>query len=107
MSATADANAADASAAAQASLASTASTELQAFTGLDRPTLLWSAAGAVLALMLLWTLLHQRRQAHTQTRTQAHVEAAAAARIEIPPQMASIDLNLGGPLSPQREDPRP
>lgn len=94
---------ADASVAAQASPASTASTELQAFTGLDRPTLLWSAAGAVLVLMLLWTLLHQRRQVHAQARA----DAAAAARVEIPPQMASIDLNLGGPLSPQREDPRP
>lgn len=101
VSATADASATDASAAAQTSPASTASTDLQALTGLDRPTLLWSAAGTVLALMLLWTLLHQRRQARAQT------EAAAAARIEIPPQMASIDLNLGGPLSPQREDPRP
>ena len=101
VSATADASATDASAAAQTSPASTASTELQALTGLDRPTLLWSAAGAVLALMLLWTLLHQRRQARAQA------EAAAAARIEIPPQMASIDLNLGGPLLPQREDPRP
>ena len=107
MSATADANAADASAAAQTSPASTASTDLQALTGLDRPTLLWSAAGTVLALMLLWTLLHQRRQAHTQTRTQAHVEAAAAARIEIPPQMASIDLNLGSPSTPSTEDRRP
>ena len=93
--------AAEASAPVQALPASTASTELQGVAGLDRPTLLWSAAGAVLVLMLLWTLLHQRRQARAQA------EAAAAARIEIPPQMASIDLNLGGPLSPQHEDPRP
>lgn len=95
--------AAEASAPVQALPASTASTELPGMAGLDRPTLLWSAAGAVLVLMLLWTLLHQRRQAHAQ----GGADAAAAARIEIPPQMASIDLNLGGPLSPQREDPRP
>ena len=98
---------ADASAAAQASPASSAANGLSPGASLDRPSLLWSTAGAVLVLMLLWTLLHQRRQAQAQARTQAQAEAAAAARIEIPPQMASIDLNLGGPLSPQREDPRP
>ena len=100
--------AASAASAAETSAHSSAASTPIALTrlaNLERPTLLWSAAGAVLVLMLLWTLLHQRRQAHTQARTQAQAEAAA--RIEIPPQMASIDLNLGGPLSPQREDPRP
>ena len=100
--------AASAASAAETSAHSSAASTPIALTrlaNLERPTLLWSAAGAVLVLMLLWTLLHQRRQA----RAHALTKAAAPARIEIPPQMASIDLNLGGPHTgpAAQQDTRP
>ena len=114
--------------------AAAAGTSAALLGALDRPTLLWGAAGAVLVLMLLWTWLHQRgrargpagaradadQQAHTPTTDRAHREPpertqgqgqgpapTAAPRIEIPPLMAGIDLNLGGPAPSQPEDKRP
>lgn len=103
---------------------------------LDRPTLLWGAAAAVLALMLLWTWLHQRgrdrAQAQAPTRAREPGQVAQPATVDatptatpatapatapaatsadlgtgIPPLLASIDLNLGGPGTPTPEDRRP
>lgn len=90
--------------------------------GLGRPTLLWGAAALVLGLMLLWTWLHQRGRDRAQAQAlarprgtdhkpapqPAHSAATSAGvRTDIPPLLASIDLNLGEPSAPPHEDRRP
>ena len=90
--------------------------------GLGRPTLLWGAAALVLGLMLLWTWLHQRGRDRAQAQAlarprgtdhkpapqPAHSAATSAGvRTDIPPLLASIDLNLGEPSAPPHEERRP